>query len=62
MEFSNQIIIFLLGFFSGAGIIALLYYFLTYKKVSENKENDDLVSSTLSYLYIALDNKRTRKR
>ena len=44
MEFSNQIIIFLLGFFSGAGIIALLYYFLTYKKVSENKENDDLVS------------------
>ena len=44
MEFSNQIIIFLLGFFSGAGIIALLYYFLTYKKDPENKENHDLVS------------------
>ena len=44
MEFSNQIIIFLLGFFSGAVIIALLYYFLTYKQASNNKENDDLVS------------------
>ena len=31
-------------FFSGAGIIALLYYFLTYKQASDNKENDDLVS------------------
>ena len=44
MEFSNQIIIFLIGFFSGAGIIVLLYYFLTYKKSFDNKENDDLVS------------------
>ena len=44
MEFSNQIVIFLLGFFSGVGVIALLYYFLTYKKVSDNKENDDLIS------------------
>ena len=44
MEFTNQIVIFLLGFFSGVGIIALLYYFFTYKKITENKENDDLVS------------------
>ena len=44
MEFSNQIVIFLLGFFSGVGVIALLYYFLTYKKDPENKENHDLVS------------------
>ena len=44
MEFSNQIIIFLLGFFSGAGVIALLYFLLTYKKDSANKEHDDLIS------------------
>ena len=43
MEFSNQIIIFLLVFFSGAGVIALLYFF-TYKKDSANKEHDDLIS------------------
>ena len=44
MEFSNQIIIFLLGFFSGSGVIALLYFLLAYKKDSANKKHDDLIS------------------
>ena len=44
MEFSNQIIIFLLGFFSGAGVIALLYFFVNDRKKSDVKENNDLDS------------------
>ena len=42
MELSSQIIIFLLGFFSGAGVIALLYFFVIARKKSDVKENNDL--------------------
>ena len=44
MELSSQIIIFLLGFFSGAGVIALLYFFVNARKKSDVKENNDLDS------------------
>ena len=44
MELSSQIIIFLLGFFSGAGVIALLYFFVIAQKKSDVKENNDLDS------------------
>ena len=44
MELSSQIIIFLLGFFSGAGVIALLYFFVNARKKSDVKENNDLNS------------------
>ena len=44
MELSSQIIIFLLGFFSGAGVIALLYFFVIARKKSDVKENNDLDS------------------
>jgi len=44
MEFSTQITTFLLGFFSGAGILALLYFLINFKKNPESRENDDLVS------------------
>ena len=42
MELSSQIIIFLPGFFSGAGVIALLYFFVNARKISEVKENNDM--------------------
>ena len=44
MELSSQIIIFLLGFFSGAGVIALLYFFVNARNKSDVKENNDLDS------------------
>jgi DNA recombination protein RmuC len=44
MESNNQIIIFLLGFFSGGSVIALLYFLFSSKKNFGQKENDDLVS------------------
>ena len=44
MELSSQIIIFLLGFFSGAGVVALLYFFVIVRKKSDVKENNDLDS------------------
>ena len=44
MELSSQIIIFLLGFFSGAGVIVLLYFFVNAQKKSDVKENNDLES------------------
>jgi len=44
MELSSQIIIFLLGLFSGAGVIALLYFFVNARKKSDVKENNDLDS------------------
>ena len=44
MELSSQIIIFLLGFFSGAGVIALLYFFVNARKKSDVKENNDMDS------------------
>ena len=52
MEFSNQIITFLLGFFSGAGVIALLYFFVNARKKSDVKENNDLDSLKTNILSI----------
>ena len=52
MELSSQIIIFLLGFFSGAGIIALLYFFVNARKKSDVKENNDLDSLKTNILSI----------
>ena len=52
MELSSQIIIFLLGFFSGAGIIALLYFFVIARKKSDVKENNDLDSLKTNILSI----------
>ena len=52
MELSSQIIIFLLGFFSGAGVIALLYFFVNVRKKSDVKENNDLDSLKTNILSI----------
>ena len=52
MESSSQIIIFLLGFFSGAGVIALLYFFVNARKKSDVKENNDLDSLKTNILSI----------
>ena len=52
MELSSQIIIFLLGFFSGAGVIALLYFFVNARKKSDVKENNDLDSLNANILSI----------
>ncbi|SVB52724.1 uncharacterized protein METZ01_LOCUS205578 [marine metagenome] len=52
MELSSQIIIFLLGFFSGAGVIALLYFFVIARKKSDVKENNDLDSLKTNILSI----------
>jgi DNA recombination protein RmuC len=52
MELSSQIIIFLLGFFSGAGIIALLYFFVNARNKSDVKENNDLDSLKTNILSI----------
>ena len=52
MELSTQIIIFLLGFFSGAGVIALLYFFVIVRKKSDVKENNDLDSLKTNILSI----------
>ena len=52
MELSSQIIIFLLGFFSGAGVIALLYFFVIARKKSDEKENNDLDSLKTNILSI----------
>ena len=52
MELSSQIIIFLLGFFSGAGVIALLYFFVIVRKKSDVKENNDLDSLKTNILSI----------
>ena len=54
MELSSQIIIFLLGFFSGAGVIALLYFFVIARKKSDVKENNDLDSLKTNILSIQL--------
>ena len=52
MELSSQIIIFLLGLFSGAGVIALLYFFVNARKKSDVKENNDLDSLKTNILSI----------
>ena len=52
MELSSQIIIFLLGFFSGAGVITLLYFFVNTQKKSDVKENNDLDSLKTNILSI----------
>ena len=44
MEFSNQIVIFFLGLFSGTVVIALLYFFVNARKKPDIKENNDLDS------------------
>ena len=52
MELNSQIIIFLLGFFSGAGVISLLYFFVIARKKSDVKENNDLDSLKTNILSI----------
>ena len=44
MEFSNQIIIFLLGFFSGSGAIAFIYFIIINRKDTDTSQNEDMVS------------------
>ena len=44
MELSGQIIIILLSFFLGAGVIALLYFFINTRKKNEAQTNHDLDS------------------
>ena len=44
MEFSIQIIIFIVGFLCGAGALAFLYFVINSKKESEVKENEDITS------------------
>ena len=44
MEFSTQIIIFIVGFLCGAGVLAFLYFVINSKKESEAKEHEDITS------------------
>ena len=44
MEISNQIIIFILGFFCGSSAIILLYYIINLKKEKTYNKEDDLNS------------------
>ena len=44
MEFSTQIIIFIVGFLCGAGALAFLYFVINSKKEPEVKENEDITS------------------
>jgi len=44
MEFSTQIIIFIVGFLCGAGALAFLYFVINSKKESEAKEHEDITS------------------
>ena len=44
MEFSTQIIIFIVGFLCGAGALAFLYFVINSKKEPEVKEHEDITS------------------
>ena len=44
MEFSTQIIIFIVGFLCGAGALAFLYFVINSKKKTEAKEHEDITS------------------
>ena len=44
MEFSTQIIIFIVGFLCGAGALAFLYFVINSKKETEVKEHEDITS------------------
>ena len=44
MEFSTQIIIFIVGFLCGAGALAFLYFVINSKKESEAKDQEDITS------------------
>ena len=44
MELSTQIIIFIVGFLCGAGVLALLYFVINSKKESEAKDQEDITS------------------
>ena len=44
MEFSTQIIIFIVGFLCGAGALAFLYFVINFKKEPEAKEHEDITS------------------
>ena len=44
MEFSTQVIIFIVGFLCGAGALAFLYFVINSKKEQEAKENEDITS------------------
>ncbi len=44
MEFSTQIIIFIVGFLCGAGALAFLYFVINFKKEPEEKEHEDITS------------------
>ena len=44
MEFSTQIIIFIVGFLCGAGALAFLYFVINSKKEPEAKDHEDITS------------------
>ena len=44
MEFSTQIIIFIVGFLCGAGALAFLYFVINFKKEPGAKEHEDITS------------------
>ena len=44
MEISSQIIIFILGFLFGCGVVVLLYYLINLKKENTNNKEEDLIS------------------
>jgi len=44
MEFSNQVIVFLVGFFCGVGVLTVLYFIKNSKKYKETEEDANLIS------------------
>jgi len=44
MEFSNQVIVFLVGFFCGVGVLTVLYFIKNSKKYKETEEDENLIS------------------
>ena len=44
MEFSNQIVVFLIGFFCGIGVLSILFYSKNLKKNNESNDDENLIS------------------
>ncbi|MBI04605.1 MAG: hypothetical protein CMI96_02170 [Pelagibacteraceae bacterium] len=44
MEFSNQIVVFLIGFFCGVGVLSILFYIKNPKKINNSNEDANLIS------------------
>lgn len=59
MDITSQIGIFFLGFFSGAGIIAIFAWFISNKKLKNNKDSDEelsLLKNNIESIQTALQN------